>query len=110
MGFNLTNEIPELVFLIEYSERIEQAKHLIQKLLDFQQEAAIKALEALHNYEDKNDIWFGEDLLVEFQKKQYIIKGLNDNENESLKVREIFHVIYIESKQSKGAEGEKEKS
>ncbi len=110
MSFNLTNEIPELAFLIEYSERIEQAQHLIQKLLDFQQEAAIKALEALHNYENKNDIWFGEDLVVEFQKKQYIIKGLNDNENELLQVREIFHVIQIEDKQTKGTEGEKEKS
>jgi len=110
MNFNLTKEIPELAFLIEYNGKIEQAQHLLQKLLDYQQEAAIIAIEALHIYEDKNDIWFGEDLVVEFQEKQYIIKGLNDIENEPLKVRQIDHVIQIKDKQTKGTGGDKGKS
>ncbi len=110
MNLNFTKEIPELAFLIEYSEKIEQAQHLLQKLRDVQQEAALKALEALHTFENNNDIWLGEDLIVEFQKKKYIVKGLNDIETEPLKVREIFHVIQFENKQTKGTEGEKEKS
>jgi hypothetical protein len=110
MNFNLTKEIPELAFIIEYNEKIEKAQNLLQQLLDFQQEAAIKVIETLQNYEDQNDVWFGEDLVVEFQKKRYIIKGLNGNENEPLKVRQIDHVIQIEDKQTKGSEKEKEKS
>lgn len=110
MNYNLTKEIPELAFLIEYNEKIEKAQELLQKLQDFQKEAALKAIDALHNYEDQHEIWFGEDLVVEFQEKQYIIKGLNDIQDDPLKVRPIDHVIQIEDKQAKGSEGEKETS
>lgn len=110
MNYNLTDEIPELSFLIEYNEKIEKAQQLLQQLMDFQQETAVKAIETLQSYEDQNDVWFGEDLVVEFQEKQYIIKGLNGNENEPLKVRQIDHVIQIKDKQTKGTEGDKEQS
>ena len=110
MKINLTKEIPELAFLIRYSEKIELANQLLQQLLDFQQQTALKAIDALHNYEDQKGIWLGEDLVVDYQEKQYIIKGLNGDQNEPLKVRPVDYVIQIEDKQAKGNEGEKEQS
>ena len=40
MKINLTKEIPELAFLIQYSEKIELANQMLQQLLDFQQQIA----------------------------------------------------------------------
>lgn len=110
MGINLTKEIPDLAFLIEYSERIEQAEYMLKKLLEVQQNAAIKTLESLNKFENKRNIWFGEDLIVEFQDEYYLVKGLNDDENDPLKVRKVGPFIHLESKQTKGYEGEKEQS
>ena len=110
MNINLTDEVPELAFLVEYSDKIEQAKFKLKKLLDVQRLTAIDAIEALQDYETKHNIEFDEDLVIDYQGKQLLIKGLNYNEHEPLKVRPIKHVIHMKDKQTDGSGGEKETS
>lgn len=110
MKIDLSKEVPELALVIECSERIDLMEQVMEKLENSRQEAAIKAMEILTEFEVENKVWFGEDLLVEYQGKQYLVKGLNDDEREAIRVSQIQHSITIEDKQTKGIRGTKEQS
>ncbi len=107
---DLTQEIPELLGLIEISERVEQMESLLAIAIQNKNKIAISILEKLSTYEQKNDIWIGENITIEYNNLNFLIQGLNDDENEAVNVLPIEYTVEIKDKQTKGLAGEKEKS
>ncbi len=71
---------------------------------------ASTVLEKIFTYEQANNLWLGEDIIVEYMKQLYLVKGLNDDQNNPVKVMPIDFRLFFKDKQTKGSEGEKEKS
>ena len=107
---DITQEIPELIGLIELSHRIEQMEALLDTAKEARDNVASIVIEKLINHEQVNDIWLGEDITLEHKKQHFHIKGLNDDHNDPVKVSLMEHLLIIKDKQTKGTEGEKEQS
>jgi len=107
---DITNEVPELIGLIEINGRIEQMEALLYTAKEAQNNIASSVIQKLNTYEQDNKVWLGEDITVEYNNQNYLIKGLNDNHNEPLKVMLLEHLLVFKDKQTKGTEREKEKS
>ncbi len=107
---DLTQDIPELSGLIEISMRIEQMESLLAIAHEAKDKIASTVLQKLVDYEQANKVWLGDNIALAYQKINYLIQGLNDDENQSVNVSLIEHILVLENKQSKGAEGEKERS
>jgi len=104
---NLTNDIPELLQLISLNKHITKLEALQTILTTVQSQLRANILEQLSNYENKNNTYLGDQLLVKHKNKHYLIQGLTDEETPPLKVIQLEHRIEIKDKQTKGTEGEK---
>jgi len=107
---DFTKEIPELIGLIEISERVEQMESLLALAIQNKNKIAIAILKKLEVYEQTNKVWLGECIPVSYNNMDFLIQGLNDDENEPVNVSLIEYMLVIKGKQTKGQEGEKEQS
>lgn len=107
---DFTNEIPEIGGLIKISEQIEQMENFLFFANQAKNKIVTIVLEKLTDYEQRNHVWLGDTIQVTYQKRNFLIKGLNDDVSESVSVSPIDFTLVINNKQSKGTGGEKEKS
>jgi len=107
---DFTKEVPELIGLIEICERVEQMESLLALAIQNKNKIAFAILEKLSTYEQNNNVWLGEYITVSYNNRNFLIQGLNDNDQDSLNVSPIEYILEIKDKQTKGKEGEKEQS
>ena len=105
---DFTKEIPELIGLIEISERVEQMESFLALAIQNKNKIGNAVLEKLATYEQNNNVWLGQCIPVSYNNMNFLIQGLNDDENDSLNISPIEYILEIKDKQTKGQEGEKE--
>jgi hypothetical protein len=107
---DFTTEIPELMELVEVSKRLDQLEALLRVVKETRNNVATTVLEKLSHYEEVNKIWLGDDITMQYQQQHFIIKGLNDKQDDPIKVIPIEHLLVLKDKQTEGTKGEKEQS
>lgn len=99
---DLTQVIPELAGLIEISIRIDQMESLLALANEAKHKISITVIQKLAEYERNNKVWLGHNICVVYQNNNYLIQGLNDDENQSVNVSIIEQILVLKNKQSKG--------
>lgn len=106
-NIDITKEIPELTGLIEISQRIEQMEALLETAKQAQDNIVSVVLEKIFTYEQTNKLWFGEEITIEYKQQNFLIKGLNDDPNDTVRAIPLEYRLVINDKQTKGNEREK---